>query len=99
MIFCLVAGSILERFLGLAVRNIFDEFLARSLRRRAGYAGVPWPLSEATPALLFFLDFSAHPSGGIFERSLRNQSAGQSCEPVMPRVRHHARPQAFPHLS
>src|SRR5260370_14316597 len=41
----------LERFLGIAVGNILDEFLARSLRRRAGYAGVPWPLSEATPAL------------------------------------------------
>src|SRR5437879_8028541 len=27
MIFCLVAGSILERFLGLAVRNILKSFL------------------------------------------------------------------------
>src|SRR5207245_3508677 len=36
---------------------VFDEFLARSLRRRAGSAGVPWPLSEA-PRLSIFRDSS-----------------------------------------
>jgi hypothetical protein len=51
-------GSVLEKFLGLAVGKFLDEFLARSLRRRAGQAGVPWPLSEATPAL--FLQEPGH---------------------------------------
>src|SRR6266571_2059048 len=32
--------------------RVLDKFLARSLRRRAGSAGVPWPLSEA-PRLSF----------------------------------------------
>src|SRR5216683_2562613 len=33
--------------------RVFDKLLARSLRRRAGSAGVPWPLSEA-PRLSFW---------------------------------------------
>ncbi len=36
-----------------------DEFLARSLRRRAGSAGVPWPLSEA-PRLSFLRPEEEH---------------------------------------
>src|SRR6267154_4782029 len=43
--------KVLELLSARMAESILDEFLARSLRRRAGYAGVPWPLSEATPAL------------------------------------------------
>src|SRR6267378_4642946 len=50
--------KVLELLSARVAGSILDEFLARSLRRRAGYAGVPWPLSEATPALFFSRFFS-----------------------------------------
>src|SRR5262249_10753658 len=46
--------------------QIFSGFLARTLRRRAGSAGVPWPLSEA-PRLSFLK------SGGWFTLSLEGR--------------------------
>src|SRR6266571_2920788 len=42
--------------------RVFDKFLARSLRRRAGSAGVPWPLSEAPRLSFWSLKRNAVPS-------------------------------------
>src|SRR5215472_7775475 len=50
------AGS-RRRCVWLRFKN-FSDFLACTLRRRAGSAGVPWPLSEA-PRLSFFLHDSS----------------------------------------
>ena len=83
MIFCLVAGSILERFLGLAVRNILKSFLLVHCGGGQDMPGCLGP-SAKLPRHFYFFSISqltdlAEFSNAHFAISLPANPANPSC--------------------